>query len=67
MCYFAGTRICLGKILSEMQIFIFLSALVQKFDIDLSGHVTEDKYGLVRFPGDFDVTFTKRSTLTAEE
>lgn len=55
-----GTRICPGKNLSQWQLFLHLTALLQRFNIELHGDVGDDIYGLVRYPGEFQVIFRDR-------
>ena len=55
-----GTRMCLGKNLSQWMIFMMLTAVFQRFSIKLSGDVGPDVFGLIRFPGDFKLVFTER-------
>ena len=61
-----GTRTCPGRNISQWQLFILLTTLLQRFDVRLDGDVGEDIYGLIRYPGDFKVVFSDRKSQVTE-
>lgn len=63
-CYISGTRMCPGKNLSEWQLFLLLTSILQRFDLQLDGQVSDDVYGLIRYPGDFKIVCRNRKLLT---
>jgi len=62
MPYSAGTRMCIGKNLSQWQLFLMLTTVLQRFTVKLSGEVGPDVFGLIRYPGDFNLFFSGRKT-----
>ena len=65
----AGRRICLGMSTAKMELFLFLSAIVQCFNIsappghDLSLESVDGVFGLVHCPKPYQVVATVRGRL----
>ncbi|KAF6036735.1 hypothetical protein EB796_004956 [Bugula neritina] len=57
-----SVRSCLGQTISQWQIFLFLTAILQKFNVSLSGDVKPDVYGLIRFQKGSKVSFKLRES-----
>ncbi|CAM9878405.1 cytochrome P450 2F5-like [Lampetra fluviatilis] len=64
MAFSAGPRLCLGKNLARMEVFLFLTALLQRFSFQgQSGHPMPDltpKSGIVWNPHRYEVCAIKR-------
>ncbi|XP_067941888.1 cytochrome P450 2C20-like isoform X2 [Watersipora subatra] len=60
MPFSAGTRVCPGANIGRWLLFLFLTTILQRFSVRLEGGVGADKYGLIRFPGDFKAVFDER-------
>ncbi|XP_071114114.1 cytochrome P450 2B4-like [Haliotis cracherodii] len=62
--FFMGRRICLGESLARMELFLFISALVQRYDIRVAttGQLPslEGQVGLTYTPPDYTVRMVKR-------
>ena len=57
---------CPGKNISQWQLVILLTSVLQRFNVRLEGDVGEDIYGLIRYPGDFKVVFSDRRSSVTE-
>ena len=63
----AGTRSCMGKTVANVTLFIFLTSLLQKFNLELSAdeHHSDpfkNTFGLTRAPSPFDVKISLRKS-----
>ena len=60
----AGTRVCLGEALAKMELFLFLSWILQRFTLSVPpGHslpTLEGIFGVVLQPADYKVYATPR-------
>ena len=65
----SGRRSCLGESLAKMEMFLFLSAIVQNFKIsaplgeDLSLETVDGVFGMTHTPKPFRVLVTQRNKL----
>ena len=72
LCFPQGRRSCLGEALAKMEMFLFLSAIVQNFKIsappgeDLSLG-TLDTFGLVHVPKRYNIIATPRRQSTLDQ
>ncbi|CAG7785858.1 unnamed protein product [Allacma fusca] len=59
-----GRRICPGDRIARDEIFMFITGILQKFDIKFTSVIPslEGEFGFVRHPKPFEVTFSSRIT-----
>ncbi|XP_046552806.1 cytochrome P450 18a1-like [Haliotis rubra] len=63
--FFMGRRVCLGESLARMELFLFISALVQRYDIRAASNgqlpSLEGQVGLTYTPPNYTVRMVRRS------
>lgn len=57
----AGKRVCLGEAMAKMELFLFITALAQKFKLEFDKNTTqpsfEPQHGMTSTPLDFNMCF----------
>ena len=67
--FFPGKRSCIGESLAKMEMFLFLSAIVQNYKIttppgeDLSLETIDGVFGLTHVPKPYKLLVTQRTKL----
>ena len=68
---FTGRRSCIGESLAKMEMFLFMSAIIQHFKLsappgeDLSLETVDGVFGFVHVPKPYNILATSRGKLAA--
>ena len=64
VAFSAGKRSCIGEPIARMQLFLFITAIFQRFDVKAAGKLpSPDGFGVTLAPLPFQAIFTRRKQL----